>query len=207
MSENSKALESCMSHLCQEAKDLGAAQAVPIQAAEIVIDERTLLKCMVPVCSHYGTDLMCPPNVLSVSQFREILGRYQAASLIKVDIPPDEMPVPGTGKNEKPDEPKPEYVNAARDSQKKLHEIICRLESLCMAEGYPFAAGLIGGSCPLCDECVGVKSGLPCRYPFKARPAMEAMGIDVIATAKKVGLHVGFGQNEGRGWVGLVLVG
>ena len=99
-----------------------------------------------------------------------------------------------------------EYMNTGRDAKKRLHEIVCQVESLCFEEGYHFAAGLLGGHCPLCKECVGIKSALPCRHPFKARPAMEAMGIDVVATAKKAGLNLSFGQNKSISWVGLVLV-
>jgi hypothetical protein len=35
---------------------------------------------------------------------------------------------------------------------------------------------------------------------------MEAMGIDVIATAHKAGLDLDFSRDGGRSWVGLVLV-
>jgi len=58
----------------------------------------------------------------------------------------------------------------------------------------------------LCDECVGVKSGLPCRYPFKARTSMGALGIDVVATVKRAGMKLSFAQDEARSCVGLVLV-
>jgi len=206
MSEIAKNLESDILHLCQKAKGMGASQAVAISAADIVLDERTLLKCLVPICSHYGVGLMCPPNVPPVSQFRKILSCYHDALLIKIDIPLSDLPGGSGGKEGQSEAQIAEYMKAARDAKKNFHEIVCRIESLCIQEGYHFAAGLTGGSCPLCEECVGAKSGLPCRHPFKARPAMEAMGIDVIATAKKVGLHLGFGQNEGRSWIGLVLV-
>ena len=207
MTEIAENLESYILHLCQKAKDLGASQAVSVPVADVVVDERTILKCMVPVCSAYGVNLMCPPNVLPVSQFKEMLSCYHDAVLIKVDIPESDLPGEGGEKDEQSGTPpKPEYLNAARDARKKLHDIVSRVESLCIEGGYHFAAGLAGGSCPLCEECVGIKSGLPCRYPFKARPAMEAMGIDVMATAKKSGLRLGFGQNEDRSWIGLVLV-
>jgi len=206
MSKIAESLESFLLHLPQKAKDIGASQAVVIPAANVVLDERTLLKCLVPLCSHYGVDLTCPPNVLPVSKFKDILKCYHSAILIKADIPPSDPP----GRSEKeaghPGAPAAEYMNAVRDTQKKLHEIVCQIESFCIEEGYHFAAGLIGGSCPLCEECVGIKSALPCRYPFKARPAMEAMGIDVIATTSKAGLDLSFSQNESRSWVGLVLV-
>ena len=205
MSKVAESVESYLLQLCQQAKDLGASQAVAIPAVDIVLDERCSLKCLVPLCSHYGVDLMCPPNLLPVSQFKEILKCYDSAILIKVDVSQGD-PSMSTEEEEPSEIPAAEYMNAVREAKKKLHEIVCQVESFCIRNGYYFAAGLVGGSCPLCEECVGVKSGLPCRYPFKARPAMEAMGIDVMATTKKVGLDLSFGQNEGRSWVGLVLV-
>ncbi len=205
MSVTSKNLESFIASICQKAKDLGASQAVAIPAADIVLDERTLLKCLVPLCSHYGVDLMCPPNVLPVSKFKEVLKCYHSATLIKLDIPLSDLPESGW-KEEEMGRPRAEYMNTVLDAKKRLHEIVCQVESLCFEEGYHFAAGLLGGHCPLCNECVGIKSALPCRHPFKARPAMEAMGIDVVATAKKAGLNLSFGQNKSISWVGLVIV-
>lgn len=201
MSGTTRNLEYYITSLCQRARDLGASQAKAVPIADIVVDERALLKCLVPICSHYGVDLVCPPNVLPVSQFREILKRYHSAILIKVAIP---LSNPSGEQGAK--RPVTDYMPTLRATQKKLLEIIGRIESLCIAEGYPFAAGFIGGSCPLCEECIGIKSGLPCRYPFQARPAMEAMGIDVLSTAKKVGLDLDFSQGGGRSWVGLILV-
>lgn len=182
-------------YLCQKAQELGASQAIAMPAAYIVVDERTALKCLVPLCSHYGRDLLCPPNVMPVTQFSKVLSNYSEAILIKVDIPTEDLLTPRT-----------DYLNVARDSQRKLHQVVHRTESLALEKGSPFAAGFIGGSCPLCDECVGVKSGLLCRHPFKARPSIEAMGIDVMATAKSVGINLGFGRDESRSWIGLVLV-
>ena len=185
--------------LCREAKRLGASEAVHIAAADIVVDDRTVLKCQVPLCSHYGIDLMCPPNVLPAAQFREILKCYRDAILVKVDIPTNDLRMQSGG-------PEPKYVDAAKDSRNKLHEIVCHLESQCIEKGHYFSAGFIGGPCPLCDSCVGAKSGLPCRHPFKARPAMEAMGIDVMSTVGKAGLSLSFDRRSGRSWIGLVLV-
>ena len=206
MSGTTKNLESSIASLCQKAEDLGAAQAVAIPVTDIVVDERVLLKCMVPLCSHYG-ELMCPPNVLPMSKFKEILNCYHRAILIKVDIPLSDLPEGIRGRGEQPASPTAEdYLNTARDVQKRLHEIVCRVESLCFEGGHRFAAGIIGGPCPLCEECVGIKSGLPCRHPFRARPGTDAMGIDVMATAEKAGLHLNFARGGSRSWVGVVLV-
>jgi hypothetical protein len=35
---------------------------------------------------------------------------------------------------------------------------------------------------------------------------MEAMGIDVMETARRAGLNLGFSRDAGRSWIGLLLV-
>jgi len=41
--------------------------------------------------------------------------------------------------------------------------------------------------CALCEDCAG-RDGEPCRNVRMARPAFHSVGIDVFATAKKIGL-------------------
>ncbi|HRT71811.1 MAG TPA: DUF2284 domain-containing protein, partial [Syntrophales bacterium] len=60
-----------------------------------------------------------------------------------------------------------------------------------------------------CDVCVAAEprgAGEACRFPFKARPSMEAMGIDVIATLESVGWPSGFPVTDRVTWTGLILV-
>ena len=59
--------------------------------------------------------------------------------------------------------------------------------------------------CALCEGCAWPQ---PCRNPKLARPAMQALGIDVYATAKKRGLPL-FPlrkQEEPQNWYSLVLI-
>jgi predicted metal-binding protein len=202
-----KNLDSFIASMCQKAEALGASEAVALSVDDIVVDERTGLKCFVPLCSSYGVNLMCPPNVPPISKFREVLSCYHSAILIKMVIPLSGVSGDSGEENEEPPgAPTAEEMSIIVDAQRRLHQIIDRIESLCFAAGYRFAAGLIGGACCLCEECVGLSSGLPCRHPFKARPSMDAVGIDVVATVQRVGLHLSFGPNDGRSWVGMVLV-
>ena len=202
-----KNLDSFIASMCEKAKALGASEAVAMSVDDVVVDERTGLKCMVPLCSSYGVNLMCPPNLPPISKFREILSCYHSAILIMFAIPLSGVSEESVEVNQEPLEaPTEEELSIIQDAQRKLHEIIGRIESLCFAAGYRFATGLIGGACCLCDECVGVSSGLPCRHPFKARPSMDAVGIDVVATVQKAGLQLSFGRHDGRSWVGMLLV-
>ncbi len=222
MSEIDNKLESYLKLLCQKALELGASEAVVMPVSDIVVDERTRLKCLVPLCSFYDVNLMCPPNVMPISEFRKILKRYQGAILIKTDNAltslPEELTNPvglaeaweivksARKKGSERQTIMAEYSYALRDNQERLYKIIEQVESLCIREGYHFAAGFAAGACLLCDECVGVKSGLPCRYPFKARTSMGALGIDVVVTAKRAGIEVNFAHNESRSCLGMILV-
>ena len=75
-----------MEVLCKLAKKLGATNAVFFDAKGVVVDERVQLKCRVPICDDYGSNLMCPPNVMSVSEFKGVLAKYNYAVLIQVEV-------------------------------------------------------------------------------------------------------------------------
>ena len=61
-----------------------------------------------------------------------------------------------------------------------MHEVVADLEREAFLAGFYKAFGLASGPCGLCDEC-----NLEfCEHPHRARPAMEACGIDVYATAR-----------------------
>ncbi len=174
-------------------EDAGATQTLLIKANDVVVDDRVRLKCRVPICEAYGRNLMCPPHVPPVDEFRAALERFSDALLIQFTAT---LP-----KN--PQDPKEDVFAAA----KKLHELVNLGERTAFEEGFRFATGLIGGCCRLCDECEGVKPGGKCAHPFKARPSMEAMGIDVTATTEKAGLKVpSYPIGESVTWTGLVLL-
>lgn len=53
----------------------------------------------------------------------------------------------------------------------------------------------------MCEPCDVTEL---CKFPYSARPSMEAVGIDVAATLKRLGLHGG-GDDGGGVLTGLVL--
>jgi len=174
-------------------KEQEASDVVLINSTDIVVDERVRLKCQVPVCDSYNKNLMCPPHVPPVAEFRKTLKKYKQGILLQVSA---EL-------NEK-------YANAPTEEvflpARKLHEIVNAGEKEAFTAGFRFAAGFIGGCCRLCDECIVVHGGTQCRFPFKARPSMEAMGIDVMATVEKAGLPVSFPISNRVTWTGLILL-
>ncbi|HYA32403.1 MAG TPA: DUF2284 domain-containing protein [Candidatus Bathyarchaeia archaeon] len=174
------------------ARELGATAAQVFDASLIVVDERVRLKCSVPVCRNYNVCLMCPPNVMPLDEFRDVLARFQKALLMQIayDVPDWML----------------DRIHAAEDlatlyqdeaylkgwdetylvAKNTLDTIAARLEAAAFKKGLKFATAFSAGKCTLCDACAG--AGHSCRNPYKARPSMEAMGIDVGETARNAGL-------------------
>lgn len=182
--------------LIKIAIERGATEAKIIPAREIILDERVILKCQVPLCNEYGKHLLCPPNSPSLAHFREVLKSYSRALLIQLRTPVDQL-----DSESEEDRKKAIYVRA-----NELHGVVNAVEKAAQELGFTFAAGFIGGACKLCDPCVGVQSGEPCRHPFKARPSMEAVGIDVHLTAQRAGLEFSPDVEKEVVWNGLILL-
>ncbi len=83
--------------------------------------------------------------------------------------------------------------------------IAAALERELFLAGHYRAFGLGAGPCQLCDTC-SFEEG--CQHPREARPAMEACGIDVFATARKHGftIDVVASPRAPHHYFGLVLV-
>jgi predicted metal-binding protein len=85
-------------------------------------------------------------------------------------------------------------------------QIIELIEAAAFKNGMRFATGFTGGGCVLCDQCVENKASDPCRHPFRARPAMEGVGIDVVQTAENAGIPIHLSSSEKVRWTGLILL-
>ncbi|MFC1486409.1 DUF2284 domain-containing protein [Thermoproteota archaeon] len=208
MSQTEKDLEI----LCKVAKELGATNAVPFNAKDVVVDERVRLKCLIPPCKDYRTNLMCPPYVMSVKEFREVLSRYEWAILIQVETPikvdmKNEVQqtddVAGLYRNKKFLDA---YIEGFGPNFSLLHHIVNKVEAQASMMGYRFATGFKAGTCTLCPECIAKKSKETCRHPFQSRPSMEAVGIDVFKTVETAGLPVDFPPKDNAVWNGLILI-
>jgi len=196
----------------QELRDLlafskkrGASYAKIIDAEDVVVDPRVRLKCSVPLCTSYGKNLMCPPNTMSVDEFSRILRLYKKAILLQVETDMDSSDKSSRSLDGRLCEELDKTTDSMR-WQKALHGLVNSVETEAFKQGFYLAAGLTGGECSLCGECVTVQSGKPCRHPFEARPSMEAMGIDVIRTCEKSGMPVKLSSKTKIRWTGLVLV-
>ena len=181
-----EALRADLERYREMALELGASDAAIIPAAWISVDERVRLKCLVPRCLRAGETPNCPPNAPDLDLVRRALERFSWAVLLKTDVGPIEDYAPGAGKTK---EEKRRTLSFHRASA----EVVYDLETEAYKDGYHLAMGFGGGSCKdyLCGGilCQYLDSGR-CRFPQRARPAMEAVGIDVVDLARKVGWEI-----------------
>lgn len=183
----------------------GAADARVIPAGDIVVDDRVPVKCWIPQCSVYGQSYNCPPNTMRPDETRRLVAQYEWAVTFKVDVPPDVIV----------------WEQATAPDRSKAYRSVTLIanavESAAFYDGHYFSVGFGAGSCKtaFCREvdCLAIK-GEECRISLRARPSMEAVGMDVFKMAVDLGWDiypVGSGaesENVTMGMMmGLVLVG
>lgn len=178
-----KTLMSDLDIFKQKAIELGAAGAEIIEASQLVVDERVRLKCTIPRCLRAGETPNCPPNLPDLEFIRKAFARYSYAVLFKTLVEPIEEFTPGHTKDKN-------GLDHTLLFHLKTSKIVYEVEKLAYGKGYYLAMGLGGGSCKdyLCHgQVCQYKDSGRCRFPHRARPAMEAMGIDVFDIIRKVG--------------------
>jgi predicted metal-binding protein len=184
--------------LVTAAKNLGAADAKVIPAAEVVVENRVPLKCRTG-CIAYGKKLTCPPYVPSPDEFRKILSEYRSALLVKFISPavadPDVIcsiyrywldPEAPAGKKEQATR----FWNDHFNGTGAFAPLMLELERTAFNAGYPLALALVNGSCRLCETC-NVKAGI-CIHPTRARIPEHAVGVNMVKTAEKAGMPIRF---------------
>jgi len=190
--------------LIEIARKAGATAARIIPSQMVVVDERVRLKCEVPRCPGYGQYLTCPPHAMDVETFAQIRSRYQWCLLVQVEAKHIDSTDKGRGRIRPALLKKNAEIH--RPFKMKLLEVVETVEAAAFKKGLRFAAGLVGGRCVLCKRCVDDKTSQACRHPFRARPPMEAVGIDVVKTAQNAGLPIHLSSSKNVLWTGLVLL-
>ena len=196
--------EQNFSDLIEIAREAGATAARIIPSENVTLDERVRLKCEVPRCARYGQFLTCPPLEMPVEVFARLLARYRWGLLVQVEAKNIHSLDKGQGRID------PTILKDNREIHRpfrlQLLRVVEAVEAAAFKKGMCFAAGFVGGSCVLCERCVENKITEACRHPFRARPPMEAVGIDVLKTAEKAGLPIHLSSSKNVLWTGLVLL-
>ena len=171
----------------EKALELGASAAEVVAAADVVVQERVWMKCLVPRCGSAGLSPNCPPNTPQPDFMRKVFSQYQWALVFRRDVGPVEDYIPTTEAR------RDELVEKLRPRgfvHGPTWELVGRLESHIQSKGYDLAMAFSAGSCKAClcgNAPCPVLQDEACRHPLKARPSMEGVGIDVFDLASKVG--------------------
>lgn len=181
----------------------GAKTAKMIPASAVVIDARVRLKCEIPRCYGFNNYFTCPPRTMSAEKFSGILSLYNWCLLVQVEADLDSS---NKGEGRIDSSILEDYVKLHRPYKLKLLSIIEAVEAEAFKKGVRFATGLTGGSCVLCEQCVEDKDKDACRFPFRARPAMEGVGIDVFQTTQNAGIPIHLSSPRKVLWTGLILI-
>lgn len=152
---------------CEKALEGGATHAKQINPGSVVTAPWVRLKCQTG-CSNYDKSYFCPPHTPTPDETRAIIDSYRRAILLHKEG----SHTPDRGK-----------------IFKKYYDMITHMEEEMFKEGYYKALTFLAGPCRLCKECGKVEE-TPCKFRDKARPSMEACGIDVYQTARNNGLFI-----------------
>ncbi len=184
----------------EKAKELGAKSVKLFPAEDIVVEDRTVLKCIFG-CNGYGSRV-CPPYIPTVSEFKKMLADYKSALLVEwksenvfskevsenfvkfsVETPEDETVKQKFQNNLK---------TILKDRKETIQPGVLELEKLAWTLGYNTALATFPGMCTWCAtsdyssvKCAGEKG--PCHHPTLRRPCLMGLGIRMDRTLEKIG--------------------
>lgn len=151
---------------CDHALKGGATSVKPIQPSSVVAAPWVRLKCQFG-CPGYDHSYCCPPHTPTPEETRKILDAYNRALLFHIET----LSTKGRGK------------------RKKFIQMLIDLEGDMFKDGYYKAFIFLSGPCDVCRQCAKA-TGDTCNDRYRARPSMEACGIDVFQTARNNGFHI-----------------
>jgi predicted metal-binding protein len=149
----------------EKAKSLGVSTAEIVDTRNVVVGNWVRLKCQYG-CGGYGECLTCPPYSPTPDYTKEMIGEYSKGLLMQIES----ISLMGRSR------PGP-----------RLRKIVAVLEREIFLDGHYKAFGMASGPCRFCKTC---DTDQPCKHPYKARPSMEACGIDVYQSARNCGFEL-----------------
>jgi predicted metal-binding protein len=166
---------------CQYAVKLGADEARVVDASTIPVKDAVAFKCRVPQCFGYNNCGQCPPHAPKPAEIRQLLKGFRHGVLFLRRVDAKLLKLDRGDKDRKA-------------AFRRILEIVSRVESAAFYDGHYLAVGFGAGSCfsSLCDPKLGcqVLKGEKCRFPIKARPSMEAVGMDVYNLITAAGCDI-----------------
>ena len=160
------------------------AYGIIINPEDLVFKENVRMNCY--YCGKYNNNWRCPPNLPDIN-FEKMVKEYDSGLLVV-------LAYRITDKND--------YPVIRNDSSIELHKLLLSLEKWMWNCNSSNAISFIGGSCKLCKNGCGKEH---CNNPYMSRSPLEAIGVDVVASAKKYGIDIRFPTDKELKRIGLLL--
>ena len=166
------------------------AQIYEIDPREIVVSEWVRWRCVFG-CKGFAKHLGCPPYVPGPSETRALLKEYSKAYIVHFKGIPGMEDIDPTSI---PEDWHPFLERLIR----WIGDTVYELEQHAFYRGYYKSLAFAAYPCIYCEECVAEQSeGVVdlslkrnCRHAEKVRTSMEAVGVDVFATVRKLNLPI-----------------
>ncbi|MEA2000235.1 MAG: DUF2284 domain-containing protein [Euryarchaeota archaeon] len=157
-----------------------------IPAEEIEVAEWVRWKCEYG-CKAYGKHLTCPPYTPRPEETRKLIRSYEQALIVRFNDVQPNLRVP--------------YAHIHHylwDAILTMHSTMFELERHAFLAGYYKAFAMAALPCSFCRDCLPERENFTldqaskrfCEHQDKARPSMEACGIDVFKTVRAVGYEI-----------------
>ncbi|ADE35684.1 DUF2284 domain-containing protein [Methanohalophilus mahii] len=187
--------------LKQTGGELGAKSVRLIPAENIIIENRTILKCIFG-CNGYGSQV-CPPFIPTVDEFRQMLMEYQWALL--VDWKSDnrfsreisenfiKYSVTSPDKEEIKHRHEENIKTVMKERKERIQPGSIELEKLAWKLGYNTALATFPGMCTWCankdyTDVNCASSQGECHHPTIRRPCLMGLGVRLDKTLEKLGI-------------------
>jgi len=147
-----------------------------IDPKNIVVSQWVRMKCTFG-CVGYGKAACCPPNMPSVEECASFFKEYKEGVVFHFEK-----------KVQKPED--------RHEWTRGINARLLRLEREVFLSGNQKTFLLFMDTCGLCKECAAER--INCRNKRYARPAPEAMAVDVFSTVKQIGYPIEVLQDYSR---------
>lgn len=160
------------------------AEIIFINPQDLIFEENVKMNCW--YCGKYANNWRCPPHLPNID-YVQMMREYTNGAFVYLKFRITS---------------KDEYSCIRNDSSVMLHKLLLKLEKWMYERNMSNALSFIGGSCKLCKGGCGKDK---CNNPYMSRTPLEAIGVNVIKSAKKYGLNIKFPTDQELIRVGLLL--
>lgn len=150
---------------------------------EIIFEESVKLNCF--YCKNYNKKWTCPPRIPDLD-YEKIMNEYSNKLILEYSV----------------DFEKHNFEEARHRSTNYLHSIVLKLEKYLWEHNYPMSISFIGGSCKLCKNTC---SEIDCRNRGLSRIPIEAIGVNLIKTLKRINVDIKFPVTSNLKRYGMIL--